>query len=343
MYVKLTRIDYADVVKHIHRAVPEEPSRSPRFNSYFHKHMEAPDSTIPSEYPYSFKRWLPLILRSRGLLPSDSQVVTLSSAQARLLLKAADASIPAGYVSRLYREEINQEIIPAFANLRFPHEGLFLRLDACSAKDRVLKVPRRASLHSVEDIILRLVTSQRARSVLFKAVQPSIKRSSFDVEKTGKEPFDLFFLPFNHRMESTREYRVFCPPIWNTVLSTAAPISDIHISAISQSLWHKPWLFAKETEAEAEKIAQKIANGCRKILNEILEEADLCNKVDNGLFWQGLSFDVWFDEEMDTIQLVELNVFGCRSGCGSCLFHWKDDKLVLYNPSTEKLEFRVTF
>ncbi|KAI1136401.1 hypothetical protein F5Y05DRAFT_420148 [Hypoxylon sp. FL0543] len=342
MYVKLVRVDYADVLRHIHTGTAGPPPDGPKFNSSSHKQSEAPDSVIPSEYPYSFKRWLPLILRSRGLSPSVAQTVTLSSAQARLLLKVADASIPAGYINRLYREEVDEEVVPAFAHLQFPPEGLFMRLDACSAKDSVQKVPGRPSLHSVEDTILRLITSQRARNALSKALQPSIKRSGFDLEKIGNEPLELFFLPFNHRMQSAREYRVFCPPILK-LTDTSTPIRHTHISAISQYQWHKPWLFADKPEHEAEEIAKKIAVGCKRILNDILEEADFSYKIDNGLLWQGFTFDVFFDEESETSQLVELNVFGCRSACGSCLFHWKDDKLVLYNPSRDKLEFRVTF
>ncbi|KAI0114552.1 hypothetical protein F4776DRAFT_322272 [Hypoxylon sp. NC0597] len=348
MYVKFTRIRYLDVLADIRtRGLDSQNHDSsgsgPRFNSAFHTRNEAPDSTIPSEYPYSFKRWLPLILRSRGLSPSDAQVVKLSSTKAHLLLKVASESIPAGYVNRLYQEEIQEEIMPAFDNLRFPPEGLFMRLDACSAKDSVQTVPGDASLHSVEDIILQLVTSQRARDALFNALLPSQKKSAFDLEKTGLEPFELFFLPFNHRMQTAREYRVFCPPIWHATSSTSTPISHTHISAISQYQWHKPWLFATKTEDECEKLAEKIARGCKKILGEIIHEADLRNLMDNGLFWQGFTFDVCFDEQSDTFELVELNVFGCRSACGSCLFHWKDDKLVLHNRNRDKIEFRATF
>ncbi|OTA65988.1 hypothetical protein K449DRAFT_420672 [Hypoxylon sp. EC38] len=348
MYVKFTRVRFLDVLEDIRTRVlgnqNHDSNRSgPRFNSSFHTRHETPDSTIPSEYPYSYKRWLPLILRSRGLSPSDAQIVKLSSTKAHLLLRVADASIPAGHINRLYREEIQEEIMPVFEKLQFPPEGLFIRLDACSAKDSIQTASGNASLHSAEDVVLQLVTSQRARNALLNVLQPSKKKSAFDLERTGLEPFELFFLPFNRHMQTQREYRVFCPPIWHLASSTSTPISHTHISAISQYQWHKPWLFTNKTEDEGEKIAKKIAIGCQKILDEIIREVDLRNLMDNGLFWQGFTFDVCFDEERNTFELVELNVFGCRSACGSCLFHWKDDQLALYNRNRGKLEFRVTF
>jgi hypothetical protein len=43
--------------------------------------------------------------------------------------------------------------------------------------------------------------------------------------------------------------------------------------------------------------------------------------------------------------LIELNSFGTRSGCGSCLFHWLRDGDILYSKGTgngKKVEFRVS-
>ncbi len=59
---------------------------------------------------------------------------------------------------------------------------------------------------------------------------------------------------------------------------------------------------------------------------------------------QGLSFDLFLDEEAQTVELVELNSFGVRSPCGSCLFQWVRDRAVLYGEERhDKLEFRISF
>ncbi|KAI1179310.1 hypothetical protein F4777DRAFT_468899 [Nemania sp. FL0916] len=295
-----------------------------RFNTSFHTEREAPDlPSRPSEEPYSFKRWLPLILRSRGLAPTDAQIVTFSRAQARLLLQAADASIPSGSINRIYREEIDEEIIPAFGSLTFPPAGLFMRLEACSAKDGVQKYGR-AALRSVGEILLLLLTSLRARNALHNALEGDAK------------VFELFFTPWNDRMRSEREYRVFCPP----------PCSkdSLRISAISQYRWYQQWLFHYQSAENRNQAVEKIIEGVDKIREQIAAELDPENEMDALLMRQGLTFDVFFDEGHDLVQLVELNVFGARSACGSCLFQWIRDRETLEGRGKPgDVEFRVTY
>ncbi|KAI1122159.1 hypothetical protein F5Y10DRAFT_80949 [Nemania abortiva] len=329
MKVRLVNVDHSEVLADIELrnslfAHADDLTKA-RFNTSFHTEREAPDlPTRPSEKPYSFKRWLPLILRSRGLVPSDAQVVTFSRAQARLLLQAADASIPAGSINRIYREEIDEEIVPAFKSLTFPPEGLFMRLEACSAKDGVQKIPGSPTLRSVSDILLLLLTSMRARNALFNALE------------TDDKVFELFFTPWNGRMRSEREYRVFCPPFHSA--------DSLRISAISQYRWHKQWLFYLASNEERKQTVDKIAEGCDEIRKQIAEELDPKNEADGLLMRQGLTFDVFFDEERGLVQLVELNVFGVRSACGSCLFQWiRDRKTLEGQGETEDVEFRVTY
>ncbi|KAI1110390.1 hypothetical protein F5Y14DRAFT_428927 [Nemania sp. NC0429] len=295
------------------------------FNTSFHTDTEAPDlPTIPSERPYLFKRWLPLILRSRGLETGDSQVVTFSLAQARLLLQVAEASLPAGSINRIYQEEVNEEIAPAFTTLTFPPEGLFMRLDACSAKDGVQKIPRTPALRSVEQILLLLLTSRRARNALSNALEGDA------------DTFELFFTPWNDRMRPDREYRVFCPPFRSP--------DSLRISAISQYRWHRQWLFHLASDELRSQAVEKIAKGSDEIRKQIAAELDVEDEMDSLLMRQGLTFDVFFDEERDLVQLVELNVFGVRSACGSCLFHWIRDRETLEgNGDYEDVEFRVTY
>ncbi|KAJ8132707.1 hypothetical protein O1611_g918 [Lasiodiplodia mahajangana] len=329
MKVRLVNVDISEVLADIEYRnslyAHAGDLTTARFNTSFHTEREAPDiPTKPSEEPYSFKRWLPLILRSRGLVSSDAQVVTFSLAQARLLLQAADASIPSGSINRIYREEIDEEIVPAFKSIVFPPEGLFMRLEACSAKDGVQKIPGTSVLRSVDEVLLLLLTSSRARNAIFNALEGDSK------------VLELFFTPWNGRMRSEREYRVFCPPFRSA--------DSLRISAISQYEWHKQWLFYLGSDERRKRIADKISKGCDEIRKQIAAELDPNDRMDALLMRQGLTFDVLFDEEHDLVQLVELNVFGVRSACGSCLFHWIRDRETLEGRGDpEDVEFRVTY
>ncbi|TRX92100.1 hypothetical protein FHL15_006967 [Xylaria flabelliformis] len=331
MKVRLVNIDHFEVLADIEQqfssrahAHVDESARA-RFNTSFHTEREAPDlATRPSERPYSFKRWLPLILRSRGLASSDAQIVTLSLVQARLLLRVADASIPSGTINRIYREDIDEEIMPAFESLTFPAEGLFMRLEACSAKDGVQKTPGNSALRSVGDILLLLLTSLRARNALFDAVEGD------------SEVFELFFIPWNDRMRSEREYRVFCPPF--------SSADSLRISAISQYRWHRQWLFYLASDEVRKQAVEKIVERIDEIRKQIATELHDEDEMDDLLMRQGLTFDVFFDEEREMVQLIELNVFGARSACGSCLFQWiRDRKTLEGHGEPQGVEFRVTF
>jgi hypothetical protein len=307
--MKLVRIPHANVQADI-----------TQYNTSFHTREEAPDAEIPSQAPYSFKRWLPLITASRNVSVTTIQ---LTRPQTRLLLDTAEASIPTGEINRMYREDLEVEIYPSLATLHFPPEGLFVRLDACSAKDGVSRIPRKRSLHSPEEIVLRIVTSIRARNALLDALE----------EEWGpRQTFDLFFLPFNSRMRSEFEYRVFCPP------------GVERIAAISQYQWHKPWHFKSRSGAEMKRIAEHIADEAEKIRADIMIDLDEMNELDMLLLKQGFSFDIFYYEQLDSVQLVELNVFGVRSACGSCLFNWVRDRAVLESKvASGELEFWITY
>ncbi|KAI1750337.1 hypothetical protein F4782DRAFT_509986 [Xylaria castorea] len=331
MKVRFVNISHFEVLADIEqqyssraRAHADESARA-QFNTSFHTEREAPDlPTRPSQKPYSFKRWLPLILRSRGVASSDAQIVTFSLAQVRLLLRVADASIPSGSINRIYREEIDEEVVPAFNSLTFPPEGLFMRFDACSAKDGVQKIPGNSALRSVNEILLLLLTSLRARNALFDTIEENSK------------VFELFFMPWNSRMRSEREYRIFCPPFRSA--------DSLRISAISQYRWHKQWLFYLASDDVRKQAVEKIVEGVDGIRKQIAAELDAEDEMDDLLMRQGLTFDVFFDEEGDVVQLVELNVFGVRSACGSCLFQWiRDRKTLEGHGEPEDVEFRVTY
>lgn len=310
--LKLVTIDYNEVEQALANPAQRE------FNTSFHSAEEAPGLNKPSEDAYSFKRWLGLILSTRGIALQAVQAITLSRSQARLLLDAAEGSLQTRTVNRMFAEDIDEEIEPLLRkHLVFPPEGLFLRLDACSPKDGAYLVPGQVALHTVEEVILRLVTSQRARNALFHSLEG------------GHTSFDLFFMPFDGRMRSDLEYRVFCPP------------GASKITGISQYQWHKPWRFAERDSQVQSIVTHTILDEATRIHHLIMEDLNSNNPMDKLLVDQGFSFDVFFDEDSKTCQLVELNGFGVRSSCGSCLFQWVKDLDQLYGVSND-VEFRVT-
>ncbi|GJD02215.1 hypothetical protein ColKHC_11040 [Colletotrichum higginsianum] len=291
--------------------------RPTRVNTCFHSENEAPDKKPTSDAPYAYKRWLHLILASRNLAPDVVQKVTLSHSQARLIRNACNASIQIGRVNLTMAEDLNDEIVPALSALRFPPEGLFVRLDACSPKDGAHKVPGKMSLHSVDEIVLRLVTSGRCRTALEDCLG-------------AMTPVELCFLPFDERMGSEREFRVFCRT------------EDCRITGISQYRWHKPWHYASFPTEDQDNILQKVSLEAEKVRAQILDELNGNDQTDRQLMEQGMSFDLFYDEQSHGVELVELNPFGSRSPCGSCLFQWVRDREVLYDEENKQItEFRV--
>lgn len=289
------------------------------FNTSFHTAEQAPDLPIPHNSPYAFGRWLPVILRSRDLPASALQIVSLSRRQVGVLVRAAAASVHTRVLNRAYAEDLQDEVAPAFAALAFPPEGLFLRLDACSPKDGAQTSPGRVALHSVDEVLLRLTTSQRALSPLGNMLN-------------GDAPEErLYFLPYDARMNPASEYRVFCVP------------GSLAVSAVSQYRWHQPWALASAERNEMEARARTILAGISVVHAQIVDSLREpgVSEVDDLARAQGFSFDVLYDRETEACMLVELNTFGVRSACGSCLFHWLRDQEVLYGEASDNVEFRV--
>ena len=322
--VRFTKIPYTSVKHDIDTNVQPK-----HFNTAFHTTDEAPGFERPSEAPYSFKRWLPVILESRKLPTSSLQIVRLTVPQTRLLIQACDASIPKGSMNLSLAEDVEDVIEPAFSGLVFPAEGLFMRLDACSPKDGAQLEPGQVAVRSVKEAVLRLVTSLRCRNAIVTALENMKEGPGGGGNVEGPE---IYFLPFNERMRSEREYRAFCPPRGEA------------ITGISQYRWHKEWMFSDQSGEEKEQVMKKIVTGAREVHKVICANIDSRRHMDDLLLKQGFSFDVFYDEEHDTRELVELNVFGIRSGCGSCLFQWVEDRAQLYGegPDGQTLEFRVT-
>lgn len=311
--MKLIQIDKDDIQSDQARTRPNVG----KCNTAFHTADEAPGHGIPSERPYSFRRWLPLILNSCRVPAGHLQNVVLTPTQGQFLLEVARGSIQRRCINRMYREEVMEILGPAFNSLVFPPEGLYMRLDACSAKDGAwsedLK-PNDGRLHKMEDVLLRLVTSTRA----YNAVRNALDSGA---------PIELFFLPFDKRMRSAKEYRAFCPP------------GGEIISGISQYEWHQRWKHHDLADEDKLRYMERIAKGCETIRKQILQELDIGSEMDQLFLKQGFTFDVLY--HMGTCELIELNVFGPRSACGSCLFHWVEDEKKLYGTKPREAEFRV--
>ncbi|KAL7819462.1 hypothetical protein V8C44DRAFT_318196 [Trichoderma aethiopicum] len=308
-------VDYKYVERDLERGIPDN------YNTNFHTAADAPYDPIPSNKPFSYDIWLPPILRSRGVPASDLQVIVLRRPQIELLVKAAAASIHTRVLNRSYAEDLQEEVYPAFQSLTFPPEGLFMRLGACSPKDGAHTTPGMLSLQSVEDIVLRMTTSLRTWSALTNVLNS-------DAEETH-----AYFLTFDPRLQSSREYRVFCCP------------ESLRITAVSQYEWHKPWIFANKDRDRMGERAQSIVDGIEKVHDEILEfmQAQEDPELERVIRRQGFTFDVFYDQLDDVCRLIELNTFGVRSACGSCLFHWLRDRELLYgNEGGPGIVFRVT-
>lgn len=309
-----------------------EPGPATRFNTSFCtlEQLPRPVDRV-SEEPYALSEWLPLIAATRGIAASSTQVVRLTSAQARLLVEASAVSIITGDLSRAHKEDLDDIVRPAFSTLAYPSNGagLFMRLDGCSPKDATCRLhdgkQPQSKMLSSSDILLRLTTSQRAANDLTKSLA---RESDTDTP--------VFFTPFNSRMGSALEYRVFCIP------------GSGRISAVSQYQWHKPWRFQhliSDTGHKHEGVVQDIMNKIEALHAKIMSSLQPDqNSKHRTLLDQGFSFDVFLDDEEDSgaAQLVELNVFGARSGLGACLFDWVRDFDILYGEASDEIEFRVT-
>lgn len=308
--MRLVETDYARVRADLDTGHPTN------FNTCFHKEQDAPGFPVPSSRPYDFHRWLPLILESRGIQPSDCQEVSLSRGQISTIISAARSSIQTGQVSRAYAEDLKDEIYPAFATLEFPSEGLFMRLGGCSLKDAA---DGQLAVHSADDAVTQISTSLRAYITLT------------NILNTDSNSAELYCVPFDARMDTRHEYRVFCVP------------ETLEMSAVSQYRWHKPWVFADKAPDERRAIAEAILKGIQDIHASIIARLPPRGgtALDDMMYEQGFSFDVLNVAGGGSFLLVELNSFGIRGACGSCLFQWVHDRDVLYGKDGG-VEFRVT-
>jgi len=220
----------------------------------------------------------------------------------------------------------------------------FLRLDFCSTKDARGEDGTKytSTVRTIEDALQRICASKRA-----------IRALEDIVLKKAPGPARLLFIPHNKHMDTSREFRVFCPPLWtlsalsSNHLREATPNQSRNnghtlgrITAISQYRWHSP--YHRPSLATAQKDAEKALADAKSIHSEILAHAATLpdQSVLQKMHTEGFVFDI-FETTKGDMQLLEINPFGAMSGCGSCLFHWIDDAPLLYG-AREGVEVRLT-
>ena len=316
---QLDRISYALVEDACKRAPMFQEQRD--FNTAQH-FFEEIDTVIPNLPHYAPTRedwiivrpWLDLIVRSQRLNRQDVHSFKLS----RTFINSLDFIKPRAFRLGYLTDDDMDELTTTFPEVS--NEGeitkdmstwyFFARLDTTSMKDSSQgrsKIPGHRDeilpLQSLHDLFLRLLTSDRAMGAMHNYLH----------EAGEEDSINLYLFPFNADIKSAHEYRVFCPP-------------GGRIAAISQYGWHQRWIYADCSVVEQQLIADKVLEECQILHNEIIREPAMTKEL-NG---KGYVFDVFFEPTLQEIRLIELNNFGARTGCGSCLFHWIKDAKTLY-------------
>lgn len=301
-----------------------------RFNTRHHSYEEIssiiPETTElrhvkPDLVPGFFKHWVSLIMSSQGVRDKEWHVFEFP----RFLMGEITDSCSVWCARGGLNYEIVKDLIELFPKKTrggVPTEEVFkeqrkwfLRFDFCSAKD---SAARSSVVQTVADIINRACTSLRVAQSL---------RDMLDDERDPFQKANVFLVPFNPAMHPSREFRVFCPPRIG------------RISAISQYRWHER--STTNNLEDVAKSAERIYEGSVNIYAQITRHAERLEDVSvlEKMRSEGFTFDV-LETPAGEIQLVEINPFGAMSGCGSCLFHWLEDAMVLYGWQ-ERVEVRV--
>lgn len=275
----------------------------------------------PDLVPGIFKHWLPLIMSSQGVSEKEWHVFEFPRFLMGEITSACSVWCARGGLNYDIVKDLI-ELFPKKTRAGVPTEEVFrerrkwfLRFDMCSAKD---SAARSSVVQTPADIINRACTSLR------------VAQSLRDILDDVRDPFqkaNVFLVPINPAMDPSREYRVFCPPLIG------------RISAISQYRWHER--SCKKNLEDSAKSAERIYEGSTDIYAQITRHAEQLEDASVGkkMRSEGFTFDV-LETPTGEVQLVEINPFGAMSGCGSCLFHWLEDAMVLYGWE-ERVEVRV--
>jgi hypothetical protein len=197
-----------------------------KFNTHFHTHAEIAaaipepeDSPAKHLYPDlstgNFGDWISLIASSQGFHSWHEFVLPNSLVQELL-----DANTIWALTSKAIGDDTMEDLLALFP--KRTSQGIatevvfdgqrewFLRLDFCSTKDARGRSGEKYSsaIRTVGDALQRISASQRAARALEHILLG---------KATG--PAKLFFIPHNKHMDTSREFRVFCPPVWSLARS----------------------------------------------------------------------------------------------------------------------------
>lgn len=305
-------------------------------------------TTTDIDHPaFAFSTWLaPLIAPSQGGIPTDrcSTVRLPRAFVADVLLPAHSrwlrtSALPDSLVTALLddwpgvRDEVERAVAAAAGG---GAGGAFVRLDACSTKDSA-QHDAKAPVRSAREVVRAVAGSMRVAGALGRWLEAT-------AAGVGGRAVALCVVPWDARMDSGNEFRVFVPP-------PAGGLDDddgeLRISAISQYRWCEPLRLQEGLGMDV--VVGMVEEGAERLLREISEAAgwlEWRDKEGKGMLEvlkeRGFVFDVAVMPQNDgghAVQLVELNPFGATTGCGSVLFHWINDARVLYG--LDRREFRV--
>jgi hypothetical protein len=193
-----------------------------KFNTYFHTHAEIAaaipepeDSPAKHLYPDlstgNFSNWISLIASSQDFHLWHEFTLPNSFVQELL-----DANVIWALTGKAIGDDTMEDLLarsPKRTSQGIATEAVFdgqrewfLRLDFCSTKDARGRGGEKYSsaIRTVGDALQRISASKRAARALEHIL----------LEK-APGPARLFFIPYNKHMDTSREFRVFCPPVWS--------------------------------------------------------------------------------------------------------------------------------
>jgi len=116
---------------------------------------------------------------------------------------------------------------------------------------------------------------------------------------------------------------------WNDELELRVFVHNKKVTAISQYVWSCPGYFSKQSDPKLIEIAAKVID---YIQGEIIITL-------SGSIGDSFVADLYYDDVLDKLRVIEFNCFGYWLAAGSALFHWINDKKILYG--TDAVTFRV--
>lgn len=235
--MKLNIIPFAHVLAAL-EAADAVDQETDVFNSHFHTHTEIaavvpepPGSTDKHVYPdltaSNFSHWIDLIASSQRFHEWHEIILPMSLAQELL-----DANTIWTLTGKEIRDDAMEDLLARFPkrttkgiSIKVVFDGQkewFLRLDFCSTKDANGEGGKRyaSSVRQVEEALQRICASKRAA----RAIEHIILRKA-------PGPARLLFVPHNKHMDTSREFRVFCPPVW-----TLSALSNEHRRGVTSSM-----------------------------------------------------------------------------------------------------------